>query len=337
LTFAVQPARVLIERSATAQLVNFDFVVTNPTPEPLTIDEIEVSVKDAAGALQLRKFLSGNGTRPSIDLLGARTLEPGARLLVFNPLWSFDPALELTTLAYEIRYSGKDDKEARIARVDVEPVDYAGPTLQLPVAGRLLVWDGHDFASHHRRFDYLLPGILPFGFRTNVARYSYDLVPIADDGSMHRGAADKDASWLGFGAPVLAAGAGKVVAVRDDRADDHQMDMQKLAGDHLELYGNHVVIEQAPGEFALYAHLRQRSARCKVGDTVKAGQPIAAIGTSGSALFPHLHFQLQTTADADGEGLPSYFGAFKRRLGARSVGVERGQIDSGDIIEAVER
>ena len=63
----------------------------------------------------------------------------------------------------------------------------------------------------------------------------------------------------------------------------------------------------------------------------------AAIGASGSSLMPHLHFQLQTTADVDGAGLPSYFDHFQRLLGRRSLTVQRGQIDSSEIIEDVNR
>jgi murein DD-endopeptidase MepM/ murein hydrolase activator NlpD len=70
-----------------------------------------------------------------------------------------------------------------------------------------------------------------------------------------------------------------------------------------------------------------------VGQAVAQGQRNAAIGASGSALVPHLQFQLQTNADAAGEGLPSQFDAFRRSLGRRSVPVSRRQIDSGDIVE----
>ena len=33
------------------------------------------------------------------------------------------------------------------------------------------------------------------------------------------------------------------------------------------------------------------------------------------------------------EGLPSYFRAFRRVLGSSQIEVQRGQIDSGDIVE----
>ena len=43
--------------------------------------------------------------------------------------------------------------------------------------------------------------------------------------------------------------------------------------------GNHVILEIAPNVFALYAHLHHGSLTVKVGDVVKAGAPLAKIGT----------------------------------------------------------
>jgi hypothetical protein len=42
--------------------------------------------------------------------------------------------------------------------------------------------------------------------------------------------------------------------------------------------------------FAWYAHLRWGSRTVKVGDAVKAGAPIAKLGSSGPTERPHLHF-----------------------------------------------
>jgi murein DD-endopeptidase MepM/ murein hydrolase activator NlpD len=339
LEIAIRPGRVHVERAGdSSQILNFDFELTNKTRETLAIGEIEVSVYDAGGKLQERRFVNENGARPSIDLIGDKNLEPGVPRLVFNPLFSYGPWLELASMDFTFSYSGKDDAEYRHATVTVRPEPYVpGPGLRLPLQGRVLVWDGHDFHSHHRRFDYLFPKIRELGFKTNVGRFAYDLVPVDEAGRMSEGDPKANGSWLGFGKPILAAGDGTVVAVKDSRPDDRKMDMAALATDHLEMFGNYVVVRHGPGVFALYGHIRQGSALCKAGDTVRAGQRIAAVGTSGSSIFPHLHFQLQTTADADGEGLPSYFEAFERRVGSRSVPVGLGQIDSGQIVEAVAR
>jgi murein DD-endopeptidase MepM/ murein hydrolase activator NlpD len=53
-----------------------------------------------------------------------------------------------------------------------------------------------------------------------------------------------------------------------------------------------VVLRLAPHLFAFYLHNKPGSARVKVGDTVKQGQQLAELGSSGNSLAPHLHFQL---------------------------------------------
>jgi len=73
----------------------------------------------------------------------------------------------------------------------------------------------------------------------------------------------------------------------------------------------------------------------KVGQKVKAGETIALIGACGSAMFPHLHYQVQNGADGHAEGLPSYFHDFVRVRGAKtSKKVAAGQVDSGEIVES---
>jgi murein DD-endopeptidase MepM/ murein hydrolase activator NlpD len=67
---------------------------------------------------------------------------------------------------------------------------------------------------------------------------------------------------------------------------------------------------------------------------VKQGETIGQIGASGDSLFPHLHYELRTGPEIRGvEGLPSYFSGFRRVLGAKTVPVERGRVDTGDIVE----
>jgi len=58
------------------------------------------------------------------------------------------------------------------------------------------------------------------------------------------------------------------------------------------------------------------------------------VGASGDSLFPHLHYELRTGPGIKGvEGLPSYFSGFRRVLGSGTVTVEKGQVDTGDIVE----
>ncbi len=339
-TIAVQilPRPAYVELADHAQLVNCDLQLTNATGVGWRLDEIEVTVRDRSGAIAWRKFLSGNGVSPSITTVPNRELAAGAEQLLLNPLPAFPRDLVLATLDFELVFARLDADETLRVTASVAPIVPPSRTaLRLPLAGRMVVWDGHDFLSHHRRWDYVFAPIRALGFTSNAARYSYDLVPVDDHGAMFAGDRTLDASWFGLGRPVLAPAAGTVIAVVDAMPDDHNFDLAALKDDLLVVYGNRVLIDHGGREISMLAHLQQGSAKVKVGDRVKAGDVIAAIGASGSAMFPHLHYQLQDGPTGNAEGLPSYFHDFTRVRGSTSVAVPRGAIDSGDFVEPTPR
>jgi murein DD-endopeptidase MepM/ murein hydrolase activator NlpD len=76
------------------------------------------------------------------------------------------------------------------------------------------------------------------------------------------------------GSPILAAAPG--VVLRAGRRGG---------------YGNAVEIDNGNGISTLYGHASALSV--KEGDRVKAGQPIAAVGHTGRATGPHLHFEVR--------------------------------------------
>ena len=77
------------------------------------------------------------------------------------------------------------------------------------------------------------------------------------------------------GTPVVAAEAGRVV----------------YSGDAIQGYGNMILIRHEGGLITVYAH--NDSNDVTDGDTVSRGQKIAAIGQSGTATAPHLHFEVR--------------------------------------------
>jgi hypothetical protein len=331
---SVQPNPVYVENANGTQLINCDFVVTNTSRIAWTVREIEMTAYDAGGKPETRRIIGDNGNSPGIETLNKRVVRAGQRILIFNPLFSFDDDIRLARISYRFHWlADRGEREIEV-EVSVRPEAYAPvATLHLPIGGRAIIWDGHDYYSHHRRFDYMSRRSQADGTRSNIDRYAYDFVPVNEAGEMRNGPPEVNASWFGFGQRINAAGAGRVVAVVDDGMDNREVDTARFEANRLADYGNYIVIDHGGGEFALYGHIMHASAQVRPGDDVKPGQPIAAIGASGSSLMPHLHFQLQSTADADGEGLPSYFGGFFRVLGDRSLPVPTGQIDSGDIVE----
>jgi hypothetical protein len=90
------------------------------------------------------------------------------------------------------------------------------------------------------------------------------------------------------GTPVLAAADGEVVHAGDDAL--------VILGVTQNFYGNVVVIEHhltgiGQTVFTLYAHLSEVSVAA--GDSVTAGQQIGLVGSSGSAVGSHLHFEVR--------------------------------------------
>jgi murein DD-endopeptidase MepM/ murein hydrolase activator NlpD len=78
-----------------------------------------------------------------------------------------------------------------------------------------------------------------------------------------------------LGTPIVAAADGVVAAA----------DVSTVG------YGNHIIIAHAGGMLTLYGHLE--AMLVKVGDMVKAGQPIGLLGSTGNSTGPHCHFEVR--------------------------------------------
>jgi murein DD-endopeptidase MepM/ murein hydrolase activator NlpD len=87
------------------------------------------------------------------------------------------------------------------------------------------------------------------------------------------------------GIPVVAAADGTVVDVEDGNYDRDTAMLGQPA--------NYVVIDHADGWRTTYYHFAENSITVKIGDTVKAGQLIGMMGSSGNSTGPHLHFNIQ--------------------------------------------
>jgi murein DD-endopeptidase MepM/ murein hydrolase activator NlpD len=81
-----------------------------------------------------------------------------------------------------------------------------------------------------------------------------------------------------MGTPILAAADGVVLSA----------DVSTVG------YGNHIIVAHAGGLMTLYGHLEVMMV--KAGDTVKAGQVIALMGSTGNSTGPHCHFEVRVNA-----------------------------------------
>ncbi len=339
LGITAKPEKIYIEKSTAGQVLNCDFIVENLSDEKWRIKKTEVSVFDSAGKLVTRKFVDESG---SIQTIPNRELEGKTSALIFNPFFLFDQQVELQTLRYKFTFAcvinedeENEDEIEQVVETTISPETYDTKTkLSLPVKKRAIIWDGHEFYSHHRRFNYFHPMLQHFGFKTNFQRYGYDFVPVNDSGEMFQGSYENNEDWFGFGKPVCAVANGIVANCFDGMADSRKFDEMEIATREMVVFGNYVIIDHQNGEYSCLAHLKQGSITVKTGEEVQQGQVIGQIGASGSSLFPHLHYELRNgIAAKDVDGLPSYFYQFRRVLGSKSIDIQVGQIDTGDIVE----
>lgn len=316
-TITAKPGQIYLERSDTGQHLNFDFILTNQTDEKLIINKIELSVLDGAGKLARRDFYDEYG-RNSLELAARPVIEKHATVMLYNPFHTFPDNVPLKRLHYEFSFSSEDRKKYFKSEIDIAPVFYETKTdLILPVRGKVLVWDGHDYNSHHRRFDYTQKVFVENRNKTNFQRYGYDLIVVDEQGLNYKGQPrvnddwyqarpDKMEDYYSFGAPIYAAGAGRVVFMQDKNPDNRQFNPADLEKDERAYAGNYIVVDHLNGEYSWFGHIKQGSSRVKVGQMVRQGDIIAAIGASGSSLFPHLHYELRNGGGArEVEGLPS--------------------------------
>ncbi len=160
--------------------------------------------------------------------------------------------------------------------------------------------------GHHRRVILPVNGHLRLG-----QRFAVDFSARLDRrGRTHAGSPDRNAGYFDFGAPVLAVGAGTVVAAADrlpDQIPNHNKPVRLSAAD-----GNYVIIRLGNGVYAAYGHLRRGSVRVHRGQVVHPGQVIGRLGNSGNSSGPHLHFQLMGRPSfLNADGLPFALGRFQ--------------------------
>ena len=100
--------------------------------------------------------------------------------------------------------------------------------------------------------------------------YGYRIHPIYKTRRMHAGM-DFSAKT---GTPIYATGDGTVSKVKKSRRG----------------YGNHVIIDHGYGYKTLYAHMQKYIVR--KGQKIKRGETIGYIGSTGTSVAPHLHYEV---------------------------------------------
>jgi murein DD-endopeptidase MepM/ murein hydrolase activator NlpD len=168
------------------------------------------------------------------------------------------------------------------------PVDRTAiPILAPPFAkGTWVAVHDPSWARGHRRVIYALAG------RARIpGRYAVDWVGVDAQGRTSTGNPDHPADAVGYGMPVLAGADAVVTATRGD-----MQEAGSITGNPAhalgEGSGNYVVLRVARDRYAFYEHLQPGSLLVRVGDHVRVGQQIGAVGFTGDTTGPHLHLHV---------------------------------------------
>lgn len=334
----VTPNQIFIERTNSGQELSFDFLLENKTESDWELATVNLSVFDSSGQIVLKKL-----TRSGYDstLPSRIVIESKKTKLLLNPFHTFHSAIELGKLKYEFSFieTAENGKRFSTERL-VSAIFYQPKTnLILPVRGRNLVYAGHDFYAHHRRVDLTNPVVAKLGVTTNPTRYGYDFSVVNEKGELYRNKGDASADWFGFGTPILAPAAGVIKEIRNDVDDNifgqKMFDFRLVFQNIKAFYGNYVIIDHQNGEYSVLLHLKKNSITVKQEDKIKQGQQIAEMGLSGDSDYVHLHYQLQNGVELNNESLPAYFRQFRLLRGKTFNLVERGAMQTGDIVEGV--
>ena len=236
-------------------------------------------------------------------MIGKQILAPGENLDVFNPFSQFESFVPLKELKYSfclLREGNAHERERNTQRlpddcdfrqeVTISPRAYEDKTpLVLPLRGKIFVWEGHDFYSHHLRVPLGNREVRLRGIAANSNDFASDLIYVDEQGRAYHDDPRKLENWYSYAKPVYAPGAGVVLATANDVPDNWFADAKATKIGHPKLpagkdpkdIGNFVLIDHQNGEYSLLVHMKPRSVVVKPGDRVQPGQPVGRIGFAG--------------------------------------------------------
>lgn len=344
------PAVPLVEWDGQGQYLHFDFGLENASDTARTVERIELTVFDPAGRMVRQQFVWSKGaaspTLKGVDL----ALPAHGKLGLFNPFFSLPGSLPLGRLRYRFIFAMDGLTPTAVVTHEVTPTRYAYPAAMTPpVDGPALLYDGHEYYSHHRRIPLGTAALTAAGFSTNPVRYANDFTPVGPAGELSRGSLAEPTAWYAYGATVRAPAAGEVVAAASDVSDNRIAKGELILPEGFDRLdelrkglGNHVIIKHSGGLYSTLAHLRAGSVRVAVGDHVQAGQPVGQIGFSGDTGF-HVHVHHMVTGELKfmTEGLPVRYDRVRRiglpRSGPPAPAADGVRLDTGDLFEVARR
>lgn len=264
----------------------------------------------ASGALEMMPFQFCSGALvPEGASLAGPALKQGEALLLMGQPFAYKGARDAVRVHVAFVRGGKTVEASASLPVNS---GVSKTVFRFPMKGQ---WFSAVGPTPHTGHRWALP-----------EEFAFDIVRLGDGTRSYRGAGTAFEDYYAYGADILAAADGKVVAVKTDIPEDPATlrqpgetvaaysertgayQMQLVMTDIDSIGGNYVAIDHGNGEFSIYAHLKSGSVNVKVGDVVKAGHVIGKLGSSGNSTEPHLHFQVCDRPEPlDCAGIPVNF------------------------------
>ena len=290
----------------------YELLLTNTSPEPVTIDSI-AAMGPAGPLLQLSGAGLAYWTRTMGTRISTNDLGPGQRSIVW-----LDVSLEAAStvpqqLSHRVVVKVPKPMPPLVPPVVTETVapvtvsDRKPAVIEPPLRGSgwLDANSCCDMTPHRMALNPL------DGKLWGAERFAIDYEQLLADGQLFSGDRAKTESYAYFGSDVHAVADGPVVAVLDGLPE--QVPGVDPKGLTLAQYGgNHVVQDIGNGNYAFYAHLKTGTVKVKPGDRLSTGQVLGSVGNTGNSTAPHLHFHVMSTPDPlRADGLPFVFRSFK--------------------------
>jgi Peptidase family M23 len=283
-----------------ADHLEYDLIITNALPAPLTLTAIEVLGPAGTRLLHLAGDALVQATQPLIGLTPTAQIPAfGAVAVVIDVIVPHGQAV--ARLSHRISYAYPATAPAHAA---IEAFTVSGPTLAVnprpaivlapPLHGDnwLVANSCCSPASEHRSVRLPVDG-------QHIAKqemFAIDFV-LMRNGQLYAGNGATPVQWYDFGAEVLAVADGTVVAVRDDMPEETPLQPVQHVKRPADYGGNNVIMALTPGVYAIYAHMQPGSITVHVGEKVTTGQMLGKVGNTGNTDAPHLHFGLLDAPD----------------------------------------
>ncbi len=191
------------------------------------------------------------------------------------------------------------------------------PVFYLPVMGRWLVSQGPDGDTTHQ----------------GLWSHAWDFEVADDQGERCQGAGEKVTDYFAWAKPVMAPAEGRVLRVVQHLADNPVGEV-----DILHNWGNLVILWHGSDVYSALCHLAQHSVTVTEGETVSKGQILGKVGNSGRSPVPHLHMQVQASAETGAPTRPAEFLHYRGFGSKNQLGsyVTHGSPAQGDYVEQMD-